>query len=150
MGALWHWCAPRVPVYADSSAVYLRDPEGEQQIAADGWFGGLGLLFGAVCGALGYVLTRRRDGGAGVVFGLALGGLAGAWVAWQFGVSLSGGNESLLALAKSVPAGQTFYRPLALSAKGVLLAWPVAALALLMLCTALFTPKAQQPTPDWH
>ena len=80
-GFLWHWLAPKVPLYADSSAVYLKDPEGEQAIGADGTFALLGAGFGLVSAVIAYLLTRRRSGGVGVAVGLAGGGLLGGYLA---------------------------------------------------------------------
>jgi len=148
MGAVWHWLAPRVPLYADTSAVYLRDPEGEQAIGADGTFALIGLGFGLVTGALAYWRTRARTGGVGVAVGVALGGLLGAYVAKQVGAAL-GPRTAVVALAKSVPTGHTFYGPLKLSAYGVMASWPIAALVALMGLTALFTPKPEHVTLDW-
>jgi hypothetical protein len=138
-GLLWHSFAPKVPLYSDGTAVYLRDPEGEQQIAADGVFALIGLCFGAVTGVLGYIFTRRRSAGLGVPFGLVLGGLAASYVAWQIGIHLD--SKSILALAQSVPKGTTFNRPLQLGAKAVVVAWPIGALLTFLAATALFTPR---------
>jgi hypothetical protein len=140
MGLVWHWVAPRVPLYADSSDIYLLDPEGEQSIAADMYFAIIGLVCGLITGGLAYWRSRAREGGVGVAVGLALGGLLGGYIAWKLGVSL-GPSGNIVATAKSVPLGRTFYGPLALTAKGVLLAWPAAALLALVSLTGLFTPK---------
>nr|WP_236655317.1 ABC transporter permease [Streptacidiphilus carbonis] len=149
MGFLWHWLAPKVPLYADSSAVYLKDPEGEQAIGADGTFAILGAGAGLVVGAVAYWLSRRRQGGITVALGLAAGGLLGAFVAMWLGTALGPGGN-VIATAKSVPAGQTFYGPLKLTAKGVLLTWPAFAMIALLALTALFTPKPQAPPVVWQ
>jgi hypothetical protein len=138
-GLLWHAVAPRVPLYSDGTAVYLRDPEGEQQIAADGWFALIGGCFGVAAAVLAYLLTRRRGAGLAVPVGLALGGLAAGWVAWQ--LALHTGQHDILKLAASVPKNTDFARPLALGAKTALVAWPMAALLTFLAATALFTPK---------
>jgi len=148
MGLIWHWVAPRVPLYADSSDIYLLNPEGEQSIAADMYFAVIGVVCGLVTGGLAYWRSRSRDGGLGVAFGLALGGLLGGWIAWQLGVAL-GPSGNIVATAKSVPLGRTFYGPLALTAKGVLLAWPAAAVLALVALTGLFTPKPTAPIASW-
>ncbi|WP_182442638.1 hypothetical protein [Streptacidiphilus sp. PB12-B1b] len=140
MGLVWHWVAPKVPLYADSSDIYLLDPEGEQSISADLYFAGIGLVCGLLTGGLAYWRSRARQGGIAVAVGLALGGLAGGYVAWKLGVAL-GPSGNIVATAKSVPLGRTFYGPLALTAKGVLLAWPAASLLALVALTGLFTPK---------
>ena len=149
MGLVWHWVAPRVPLYADSSDIYLLDPEGEQSIAADMYFGIIGAVCGLVTGGLAYWRSRAREGGVGVAVGLALGGLLGGYVAWKLGVAL-GPSGNIVATAKSVPLGRTFYGPLALTAKSVLLFWPAAALLALVALTALFTPKPAPPAAHWE
>ncbi|MEZ0067588.1 MFS family permease [Streptacidiphilus sp. MAP12-20] len=139
-GLLWHALAPRVPLYSDGSAVYLRDPEGEQQIAADGVFALIGACFGVAAAILTYLLCRKRGGtGLGVPIGLTLGGLAAGWVALQLGIHL--GQQDIIKLAQSVPKGTTFSRPLQLDAKTAMVGWPMAALLALLAATALFTPK---------
>jgi hypothetical protein len=145
MGLVWHWVAPRVPLYADSQDIYLLNPEGEQSIATDMYFAIIGVVCGLVTGGLAYWRSRAREGGLGVAFGLVLGGLLGGWIAWQLGVAL-GPSGNIVATAKSVPLGRTFYGPLALTAKGVLLAWPAASLIVLLALSSLFTPKPTEPT----
>jgi hypothetical protein len=147
VGAVWCAIAPHVVLYADSSAVYLKYPEGEQSAAADGWFAVLGAIAGLLTGALAYALTRRRSGGAAVPVSLVLGGLVGGVVAWQLGVAL-GPAQNIVAHAKSVPAGQVFDAPLALRAKAALLAWPFLACLVLLLATLAFTPREPQPEPE--
>ncbi|QMU68583.1 hypothetical protein [Streptacidiphilus sp. P02-A3a] len=148
MGLIWHWVAPTVPLYADSQAIYLLNPEGEQSIAADMYFGVIGLVCGLVTGGLAYWRSRAREGGLGVVLGLALGGLLGGYLAWKLGVAL-GPSSNIFATAKSVPLGRTFHGPLALTAKAVLLAWPAAALLALVALTGLFTPKPVTEVTLW-
>jgi len=148
MGLIWHWVAPRVPLYADSSDIYLLNPEGEQSIAADMYFAIIGLGCGLVTGGLAYWRSRAREGGLGVTLGLALGGLLGGYIAWKLGVAL-GPSGNIVATAKSVPLGHTFYGPLALTAKAVLLAWPAAALLALVALTGMFTPKPTTGVVLW-
>ncbi|MFC1403820.1 MULTISPECIES: hypothetical protein [Streptacidiphilus] len=148
-GFLWHWLAPKVPLYADSSAVYLKDPEGEQAIGADGTFAIIGGCAGLLAGAVAYWLSRRRQGGVTVALGLVAGGLLGGYIAMKLGTALGPGGN-VIATAKSVPTGSTFYGPLKLTAKGVLLTWPAAAMVVLIGLTALFTPKPQAPPVVWQ
>ncbi|MBA2948662.1 AAA family ATPase [Streptomyces himalayensis] len=144
LGLLWLWLAPRVPLVADDSAVYLKDTEGEQAIAVDGTFTLLALAFGAVSGLV--VFAVRRRGGVPLVVGLALGGLLGSVLAWRLGVWL-GPAQDVVAHAKAVGKGVTFEAPLKLNAKGALLAWPVAAMAVHLGLTALFGPRDPEPYP---
>ncbi|MDJ1135305.1 hypothetical protein NMN56_025735 [Streptomyces iconiensis] len=155
-GLLWVWLAPKVPLFTDGKAVYLKDPEGEEAMGADGTFALLGLAFGALTGVLVYFL--RRHGGVGIVVGLAVGGLLGSLLAWRTGVLL-GPETDVVRAAKEAGRNATFDAPLKLQAKGVLLAWPFAAAALHLLFTAIFLPTdlpaerqsaVVQAPPEWN
>ncbi|WP_308013923.1 DUF2567 domain-containing protein [Streptantibioticus parmotrematis] len=147
LGLLWLWLAPRVPVFFDGSNVYLKDSEGEQAVGADGWFTLLGLGMGALT-ALG-VFLWRRTGGVAVVIGLAVGGVLGSLLAWRMGVSF-GPPKISLAHARAVGVNKTFYAPLELRAKGALLAWPAASMAVFLALTSAFAPNDPQPVPHWE
>ncbi|ATL27055.1 hypothetical protein KY5_2037c [Streptomyces formicae] len=144
VGLLWLWLTPRVPLISDGKAVYLKDTEGEQAIAIDGTFTLLALGFGVVCGVVAFLLRRR--GGLPLVVGLAIGSLCGALLAWQLG-KWFGPETDVVAHAKAVGKGVVFDAPLELKAKGVLLAWPVAALAVHLGLMALFGPRDPEPYP---
>lgn len=157
MGLVWMWLAPRVPLFTDGRAVYLKDPEGEEAMGADGTFALLGLAFGAVTGVLVYFL--RRHGGVGLVAGLVAGGVLASLLAWRTGVWL-GPNTDVIAAAKEAGKNATFDAPLKIQAKGVLLTWPFAAVAFHLLFTAIFLPADEPPghrrlaivqaPPDWE
>jgi hypothetical protein len=146
LGLLWWWLAPHVPLVGDeidkSWVVYLRDTEGEQAIGVDGTFTLLGLAFGLVLGVV--VFLWRRRGGVPIVVALGLGGLLGSLLAWRLGVWL-GPESDVLAHARAVGRGVTFSAPLKLSAKGALLAWPLAGLLVHLGLTALFAPRDPEP-----
>ncbi|MEV0255434.1 DUF2567 domain-containing protein [Streptomyces sp. NPDC050732] len=144
LALLWTWLAPRVPLVSDGKAVYLKDTEGEQAMGVDGTFTLLSLGFGLLSGAVVFLLRRR--GGIPLVVGLALGSLFGALIAWKAGVWL-GPEKDVVAHAKSVGKGVVFDAPLELKAKGTLLAWPVAALAVHLGLTGLFGPRDPEPYP---
>jgi hypothetical protein len=145
LGALWVWLAPKVPLTSDSSAILLKDVEGEEAIGADGTFVLLALAFGLVSAVA--VFLWRRQGGVPLVFGLALGGLAASFVAWKFG-QLLGPTTDVVAHAKQVGQGHTFDAPLELGMKGALLAWPVAAMLVHLGLTAFFGPRDPEPYAD--
>ncbi|MFF4649044.1 hypothetical protein [Streptomyces sp. NPDC001380] len=149
VGLLWLWLAPRVPLYADTRAVYLKDPEGEQRAAADGVFALLGLGAGALCALTAFLLTRRRGGGVAVAVGLALGGLLGAVAAWRLGIAL-GPTSDMVAHARQVGEGRVFDAALQLGAKGALLVWPMTAMVVLLGLTAAFGRREPEPGPYWH
>lgn len=142
MGLLWLWLAPRVPLFTDGKAVYLKDPEGEEAMGADGTFAMLGLAFGAVTGLL--VFFLRRHGGIGIVVGLVVGSVLGSLLAWRTGVWL-GPETDVVAAAKEAGKNATFDAPLKLQAKGTLLTWPFAAIALHLLFNAIFLPRGKGP-----
>lgn len=142
LGLLWLWLAPRIPLYTDGKAVFLKHPEGEEAVGADGTFVLLGLAVGAVLGAA--VFLARRRGGIGLVVGLAVGGVFGSLLAWRLGVWL-GPTSDLVAHARAVGKGHGFDGPLELRAKGALLAWPFAALLVHLGLTALFGRRDPQP-----
>ncbi|RII18319.1 hypothetical protein DSC45_10410 [Streptomyces sp. YIM 130001] len=142
LGLLWLWLAPRVPLVSNTEGVYLRDIEGEQAIGADGTFLLCGLALGAISGVVVFLL--RKKGGIPLVIGLAAGGLLASVVAWRFGIWLGPGSD-VVARAKEAGVGKAFDAPLKLNAKGALLAWPVAALAVHLAVTALFGPRDPEP-----
>ncbi|MFI6346901.1 hypothetical protein [Streptomyces sp. NPDC050560] len=147
LGLLWLWLSPRIPLIADSRAVYLKDSEGEQAIGVDGTFtlvaAGLGLL-----SALAVFLVRRR-GGVLIVVGLALGALAASVVGWRLGLAL-GPEQDVVAHAKHVGRGVAFDAPLELKAKGALLAWPLVAMLAHLGLTAAFGPRDPEPAPAFY
>ncbi|WP_030347843.1 ATPase AAA [Streptomyces sp. NRRL S-1022] len=149
LGLLWWWLAPHVPLVADQIdknwVVYLKDSEGEQAVGVDGTFILLGLAFGLVSAIVVFLLRRR--GGVPLVVGLGLGGLLGSLLAWRLGVWL-GPESDVLAHARAVGKGVTFSAPLKLSAKGALLAWPLAGLLAHLGLTALFGPRDPEAPVD--
>ncbi|MFF8730797.1 AAA family ATPase [Streptomyces sp. NPDC015171] len=146
LGLLWWWLAPHVPLVGDEIAkswvVYFKDTEGEQAVGVDGTFTLLGLAFGLVSAVVVFLL--RRQGGVPVVVALGLGGLLGSLLAWRLGMWL-GPESDVLAHARAVGKGVTFSAPLRLSAKGALLAWPLAGLLAHLGLTALFGPRDPEP-----
>ncbi|MBC9712178.1 DUF2567 domain-containing protein [Streptomyces sp. TRM66268-LWL] len=142
LGVLWAWLSPHVPLVSDGKAVFLGDTEGEQAIGSDGTFILLALACGAVTGALVFLL--RRHGGIPLVIALAVGGLLASVVAWQLGLVFGPGDD-VVARAKEAGEGVAFDAPLELNAKGALLAWPIAALAVHLALTALFGPRDPEP-----
>jgi hypothetical protein len=122
VGVVWRVVVPLAELKKTASGV-LQVGGAETEVAADGWF--------AVCAALAGVLAAvaaallLRSGRLGALVGLAAGGLVGAVVAWRVGLLLS--PPEIAAAAKVARVGDTFEGPLRMSAYGVLLAWPTAA-----------------------
>ncbi|MFF3766773.1 hypothetical protein ACFYYR_22175 [Streptomyces sp. NPDC001922] len=142
LGLLWLWLAPRIPLFTDGKAVYVKNPESEEAIGADGTFVLLGLGFGALSALVVFWLFRR--GGIPLVVGTAVGGLLGSVVAWQLGAWL--GPADAVEQARALGKGAVFDSPLELQAKGALLAWPIAGALVHLAMTALFGPRDPEPT----
>jgi hypothetical protein len=124
VGLLWWLVAPLPRIAKRADGLYRVGGEGnESAIAADGWFAVLAVLAGVLAALVVYLLTR--PGRVLPLVGLAVGGLIGALVAWRFGAQL--GPGPIHATGRGLPVGTRFDAPLDISAKGVLLAWPLAA-----------------------
>ncbi|MFF5702685.1 hypothetical protein ACFY7H_09315 [Streptomyces sp. NPDC012794] len=147
LGLLWTWLAPRVQYVSNGEAVFLRNTESEARIGADGTFFLLALGLGVLT-AVGVFLWRRR-GGVPLVIGLALGACFASLAGWRFGLWLDPGVNVPAAAAKA-GKGVPFDAPLQLLAHGVLLVWPMAAVAVHLGLTALWGPRDPEPKDDWH
>ncbi|WP_441246616.1 hypothetical protein [Kitasatospora sp. McL0602] len=149
VGALWLWLAPRVMYVAVSStAIRYVDPEGEQRAGADSVFTLLGVGAGLLTALVAFLLTRRRGGGIAVATGLALGGAGGSLIAWRLGLWLGPGTN-VFANAKHAGIGTPFSAALELGAKGALLAWPMTAMVTLLILSAAFGKREEDPPPYW-
>ncbi|MBG0817413.1 hypothetical protein [Planomonospora sp. ID82291] len=125
-GVLWSILAPRPPYVVTGQGPVLADPSTQALIAADGWFAVVTGACGLVCGAAGYSLSRRGRPLA-VVLGLAAGGLLAGHLATVVGGAVNLGAVHVAASGRNLPvvAG-----PLELTARGVLVAWPMLAAGL--------------------
>ncbi|MFH8371357.1 ABC transporter permease [Streptomyces sp. NPDC018031] len=144
MGLLWLWLAPRVAAISDGRLIYVKNSESEDAIGADGLFILLGLGLGALSAVA--VFLFRRNGGIPLVLGLAVGGVLASVIAWRLGVFL-GPETDIRKHARAVGPGVAFDKPLELGAKGALLAWSVAAMAVHLALTGLFGPRDPEPEP---
>ncbi len=124
VGVAWWLLAPLTLVQKRADGLYRVGGEGDESaIGADGWFAGIGLVAGILVALVVYV--RTRPGRVGPLIALVAGGVLGSFAAWQLGHLL--GPGPLLSQAAEVPVGARFRGPLDISAYGVLLAWPMAA-----------------------
>ncbi|GAA1083624.1 MULTISPECIES: hypothetical protein [Kitasatospora] len=148
LGLLWLWLAPRVGLVVKGDQLLYADPEGEQRAGADSVFALLGLGAGLVTALTAFLFTRGRGGGVAVAAGLAVGGLAGSVIGWQLGMKL-GPASDLVAHARQVGDGGRFSAPLELGAHGALLVWPMTAMVLLLVLSAAFGKREEDPPPYW-
>jgi hypothetical protein len=124
VGLVWSAVAPHAHVRVEAGDAYIADATSEVFIAGDGWFIGITVLVGVVCGVLAWAAARRS--GPFVVIGLAAGGLAAAYVASRVGVRI--GQDTLRDLVATGQQG-TYVGNIALQAKAALVAWPLGAVA---------------------
>ncbi|MFF6774962.1 DUF2567 domain-containing protein [Streptomyces sp. NPDC012637] len=143
LGLLWLWLAPRVTLFSDGKAVYLKNSEGESAIGMDGTFVLIALGFGVLAAVL--VFLFHRHGGVALVLGLAAGGVLGSLLGWGVGVWF-GPERNVVAHAKAVGPDVFFEAPLELKMwAAAMLAWPVAAMIVHLGLTALFGPRDPEP-----
>ncbi|PBC71934.1 hypothetical protein BX265_6549 [Streptomyces sp. TLI_235] len=148
LGLLWLWLAPQVGLVVKGEQLLYADPEGEQRAGADSVFALLGLGAGLATALTAFLFTRRRGGGVAVAVGLAVGGLAGSVIGWQLGMRL-GPTSDLVAHARQVGDGGRFSAPLELGAHGALLVWPMTAMVMLLVLSAAFGKREEDPPPYW-
>jgi len=123
VGLLWAAVAPRVDVVISGDRVDLADSGSAAFIAGDGFF----LLAVALAGVVGGLAAWRlaRQPSPGVVVGLALGGLAAAYVAMVVGQQV--GSDAVQAAVDGGLQGALELN-LRLRAQEALVGWPVGAL----------------------
>ncbi|MBO0869420.1 MAG: hypothetical protein J2P15_12715, partial [Micromonosporaceae bacterium] len=157
LGALWSSAAPWLPaVQGDNGPVYA-DPEGEQLIAAEGWYLIITVLAGIVFAVLAWMVLRRYRG-ALQMLALGVGSVAAGILAFWFGHHI--GLAHARDLADHAPANTRFPIPPNLRvqqiglwhgflpyAKGDVLALAIAAV-LTYLVLAGFSPHPTLRRPD--
>jgi hypothetical protein len=124
VGLLWSALAPHAHVDISDGSATISDGATEVFVAADGWFLGLTIAIGLASGVVAWLAVRGS--GPYVVVGLAVGGLLAGLVASKVGMRI--GQDDLRAAASSGTAG-SYVANVALQAKQLVLAWPIAALA---------------------
>ena len=128
-GVVWWKVAPVAQVRIESNGGFFVDPDPEQYVASDAWFGALTALVGLGAGL--YVWRVTRSWPLVAVVGLTLGGVLGSLVAWQVGKVL--GRVDVDAVTK-LPVGTVVAVRLDLVAKGLLVVFPVVAVGTWLAC----------------
>lgn len=140
VGLLWSAVAPHSHAVVEAGGAYLADAQTEVFIAGDGWFLGLTILVGVVCGVLAWLAGRTS--GPVVVVALAVGGLAAAYVASRVGVRI--GQDALRAAVRSGQPG-TYTSNVALQTKAALVGWPLGAVAAFATLVASRVDEIDEP-----
>lgn len=133
-GLVWSALAPRVSAQA---LVDGADAAFRPQIGADAWFLLVGGVAGALCTLVALAVGRRT--GPGLALGLAVGGLAAAFVADRIGY-LDDHQSTVMALqAKGAHLNGMLVAEFdfRIRALGVLTVWPLASLVVLAVVVAV-------------
>ncbi|RCG33009.1 hypothetical protein DQ384_00725 [Sphaerisporangium album] len=125
-GFAWSALSPRTPYVITRTGPVLTDPTTQSLIAADGWFAVITASAGLVCGIVAY-LASREGRPVALLAGLAAGGLLAGFLTLSVGMSL-GGPTIRAASAAAAAVGSTV-DVLTVTASGVLLSWPLVAVA---------------------
>jgi hypothetical protein len=125
VGLLWSATAPTLPI---KQVLAGSEEPFRTQIAADGRFLVYGVIAGIVCAVI--VLALRQDG-PGATVGLAVGGVLAALVANRVAMDAQHHGTLLTLRALHLQVSHHAFDLLGLQvrAKGVLMAWPIAAVA---------------------
>ncbi|MBB4704749.1 hypothetical protein [Sphaerisporangium siamense] len=125
-GFTWSALAPRTPYLITRTGPQLTDPTSQSLIAADGWFAVVTGVGGLACGIVAYLISRRGRPVA-LLAGLAVGGLLAGFLTLSVGMSL--GDSTIRAASTGAAAIGSRVDVLTVTAYGVLLAWPLIAVA---------------------
>lgn len=137
---VWWLLAPVPLLVVRGDGVFLAQAETETAVAADGWFALCTATAGLVAALV--VFARIRRARVGALLGLTVGGLAAALLTWRLGVLL--GPDSIRSTARGLADGTRFDGPLELSARGVLLAWPLVSVVAYFALIAGLEPPAHR------
>ncbi|MDL4770988.1 MULTISPECIES: hypothetical protein [Thermomonosporaceae] len=125
-GLLWYAVVPAVRFVVIQGRPLLADPEGQAPIGIDARFALIAAAAGVGCGALAY-LRGGRDNDVPLLLGLAVGGAVASVLAWRVGhqIGLGGFHTAV----RGAPDGRVVTGPADLRATGVLVFWPLLAVA---------------------
>jgi hypothetical protein len=143
VGVVWWLVAPLVPIVKRADGLYRVGESNESAVAADGWLAILGVAAGIAVALAVYLASR--PGRVGPLLALAVGGVLGSVVAWRTGHLLGPGE--LASAARALPVGGRLSAPLGVSAYGVLLTWPMAAVITYFAVAA--GAETGAPPADW-
>ena len=134
-GLLWAKTVPEVTYVIVQGQPLLADPEGQGPIGIDVRFALVALAAGLLCGVAAYAAGGRRNDVA-LILGLAVGGTAAAVLAWRTGHMI--GLDAFHRAARHGRDGSTVTGVADLRAKGVLVFWPLPAVAAYGLLELVF------------
>lgn len=133
VGVVWRLMAPEVMVEVSDGNTALFPLQARRLFDVDAWFAILGACAGAVLTLV--MFTRHRHLPVTALTGLVAGGVFGSLVAWRLGALL--GPGALAPRVEDAADEAQLALPLDLEATGVLLVWPVVAVGIVLVLTAL-------------
>ena len=129
VGVVWAALAPHASVVVTGEGAVIADHRQEVFIGADATFAGIAIVGGLVFGVAVYLWRRRR--GPWMAVGLAVGALAGSYLAAKVGHQI--GLSAYQRMIAREPGGPPFDRPVALAARGALFLQPLVAVIVYVL-----------------
>jgi hypothetical protein len=125
-GWIWSSVSPDVKYVVLQGKPLLADPEGQGPIGIDGRFALIGAVAGIVCGLVAYAAGGRRND-IPLILGLVVGGVAASLLAWKVGHHI--GLDDFKTSVRHAKDGTVVTGVADLRAKGVLMFWPLLAVA---------------------
>lgn len=132
-GVAWMLLAPDIQGQVTGSGVVVRGAEARHQFSVNGWFAVVGAVSGAALAIAAVLRHHRRP--IMILLTLVGAGAVGSVVAWLVGVFVGPGPVD--DGAAGVATGSTVAVPLALTAPGVLLIWPIASVITVAVVAAV-------------
>jgi hypothetical protein len=129
MGAIWAALGPHASVVVTGEGAVIADHRQEAFIGADATFAGIAVVGGLVLGIAVYLWRRRR--GPWMAIGVAVGALAGSYLAAKVGHQI--GLSAYQRMLAREPGGPPFDRPVTLAARGALFLQPLVAVIVYVL-----------------
>jgi hypothetical protein len=134
VGLLWQAISPSIRFVVVDGRPVLADPETQTLISTDGRFALLTALGGVLCGMVAY-LAAGRGADIAIVTGLALGGICASLLAWRVGHQI--GLDAFQHAVHRARDGAFVTGVTDLRATGVLVFWPLVAVAVFGLSEAM-------------
>jgi hypothetical protein len=142
IGLIWHAVAPHPAYSVTGGHATLLHPESKVFAADDFYLLFIGIVVGFGCGIVAWWLARRW--GPGMVAGLAVGGVAGSFVAGAVG-AVAGHADLPPLLAHHIASPILAPYLFGVHATGVLMAWPLVAVLTFGVATLLTrTPELRE------
>jgi hypothetical protein len=116
LALLWSTIGPHARLVKLADGATLDDFNSEAFVGADGTVGAIAIAAGILVGGLFWALRRWR--GPAMLVGIALGGVAGAWITWKLGQRI--GLSDYRDLVANAEPGTRFEQPVKLRAHGLI------------------------------